>query len=70
MRASLGEVWSIIHAVFRVSRRACSIFMRASAMTSMLAPNLYSGRPKASRCVARSQSNSKAFSAEPIERMQ
>ena len=70
MRASFGDVRSIIQAVLSVSSRACSIFIRASAIMSMLPPNLYKGRPNASRSVARSQSNSSAFSAEPMERMQ
>ena len=68
--AVLLPATSIIHAAFSVSSRACSIMQRASAMRSRVTPWSLTGRPNATRFVARRHISSSARSARPTSRMQ
>jgi hypothetical protein len=69
-RASLLPTVSIIAAVFSVSRRVCSIMMRASAIRSSVTVCSDTGLPNATRCCVRRHIISSARSARPIRRMQ
>src|SRR5215218_9301756 len=57
-RASLFPTVSIMCAAFKVSRRACSISMRESAIHSIITPCSASGLPNASRLLTRSHISS------------
>ena len=61
---------SIFQAAWSVSKRACSIAMRASATRSKLPPKRMIGLPNATRSWPRLRASSSAFSAMPIARMQ
>ena len=69
-RALLLPTVSIMWAVFSVSRRACSISMRELAICSITTPCSASGRPKATRVLARLHIASSERSANPISRIQ
>src|SRR5882672_3077686 len=68
--AALLPTVSIFQAAFKTRKRALSIMMRASAMRSRVTPWSATGRPKATRWVARLHIFSSARSAWPMSRMQ
>ena len=70
VRAALLPTVSIIQAALRVSRRACSISQRDSAIHSWTTPCWAMGLPKASRSATRRTMAPNARSARPISRMQ
>jgi hypothetical protein len=68
--AALLPAASIFQAALSTMRRAESIMMRASAMRSRVTPWSDTGRPKATRALARRHIFSSATSAWPMSRMQ
>ena len=68
--APFAPTVSISHAAFIVSRRACSISMRDSAISAWIVPWSAIGWPNATRCCVRSHISRSAFSAMPMARMQ
>jgi hypothetical protein len=70
VRAPFAPTVSISQAVFRVSRRACSMDIRDSAMCACTVPCWAIGLPNATRDTARLHISSSARSDIPMARMQ
>ena len=68
--AVLLPATSMIHAAFKVNKRAMSILQRASAIRSRVTPCSATVRPKATRDDARLHMSSSERSARPMRRMQ